>query len=180
MKTFYLLFWAFFITGINLYGQEVVDSTKVVVADSIKINEKKLKFGCGFGLNFVGGTSLSLSPNLTYSATKDISFSAGLQGSYNAIKNLQKTSTYGLSASGIYSPIKNMQTLIEFVQLRANTSTEIGTERISKNFWDSALFIGAGYNITNKISIGAKYNLLYKANESVYSSAVIPYVNISF
>ena len=48
------------------------------------------------------------------------------------------------------------------------------------NFWDSALFVGAGYQITPKISVGAKYNLLYKKDKSVYSSPLVPFLNISF
>jgi long-subunit fatty acid transport protein len=148
--------------------------------DTIKQPDKKLKFGCGFGLNFVGGTSVSLSPNLTYKISEKIAIGGGLQGSYNEIKNLQNTLTFGANALVFYTPIKAIQTSLEFTQLRVKTETEINSVKTSKSFWDSALFVGVGYNITKKITIGAKYNFLYKKDESVYTSAVIPFVNISF
>jgi hypothetical protein len=69
-------------------------------------------------------------------------------------------------------------TLLEFTQLRVSTKSEIDDSK--RDFWDSALFVGAGFNVTKKITIGAKYNLLYDEDESVYSSAIIPFVNISF
>jgi opacity protein-like surface antigen len=164
----------------NVYSQTINDSIKKTTLDSLQLKEKKLKFGCGFGLNFVGGTSINLSPNVTYKITEKIALGAGLQGSYNKIKNLQNTTTFGGNLLAFYTPIKNLQTLLEFVELRVKTETEINSVKTSTSFWDSALFVGAGYNITKKISVGAKYNLLYKEDESVYTSAVIPFVNISF
>jgi long-subunit fatty acid transport protein len=157
-----------------------LNSVAQVAPDSLKPKEKKLKFGCGFGLNFVGGTSLSLSPNLTYKISDKISAGAGLQGSYNAIKNLQNTTTFGANVLGFYNPNKSIQTILEFAQLRVNTKTEINSTTSTNSFWDSALFVGCGYNITKKFTIGAKYNLLYKEDESVYTSAIIPFVTISF
>jgi len=153
---------------------------KKTEADSTKTTPSNWKFGCGFGLNFVGGTSISLSPNLTYKISDKVSFGGGLQGSYNAIKNLQNTTTFGANVLGFYNPIKSIQTTLEFAQLRVKTTTEANLVKTSNSYWDSALFVGAGYNVTKKIAIGAKYNFLYKPDKSVYSSAVIPYVNISF
>ena len=69
-------------------------------------------------------------------------------------------------------------TLLEFAQLRVSTKLEIDDSK--RNYWDSALFVGAGLSVTKKITIGAKYNFLYKEDESIYSSPVIPFVNISF
>ncbi|WP_395044570.1 outer membrane beta-barrel protein [Flavobacterium sp.] len=181
-KTFLpiLILVYFFSLSTKSFCQSKNDTIKTVVVDTIKPKEKKLKFGCGFGLNFVGGTSISLSPNLTYKVSDKISFGSGLQASYNAIKNLQNTTTFGANVLGYYNPSKTIQTVLEFAQLRVKTETEINAVKTSKSFWDSALFVGAGYNVTKKISVGAKYNLLYKKDESVYSSAIIPYVNISF
>lgn len=142
--------------------------------------EKKLKFGCGFGLNFVGGTSLSLAPNLTYKVSEKISFGAGIQGSYNKIKNLQNTTTFGANLLGFYAPIANLQTQLEFAQLRVNTKTETNAIEVKNSYWDSALFVGAGYTIAKKITVGAKYNFLYDEDKSVYSSPIIPFVNIVF
>ncbi|GHC64539.1 hypothetical protein [Ulvibacter litoralis] len=142
--------------------------------------QKRLKFGVGFGINFVGGTNISLAPNLTYLLSDKISIGGGIQGSYSSLKDIQSTTTFGGSVITQYSPIKQITTLLEFAELHVSTKTETATGAAKKTYWDSALFIGAGYNVTEKISLGAKYNVLYKEDESVYTSAIIPFVNITF
>ena len=157
----------------------MAQSTSVVVIDSTSKKESRLKFACGFGLNFVGATNISLSPNLIYRASDKINLGFGLQGSYAAVKDLQKTTTFGFNAVSIYTPTKKISMLLELVQL--NVTTKIETPIEDKNsYWDTALFVGAGINITNKFTIGAKYNLLYNEDESVYTSPVVPFVNIIF
>jgi hypothetical protein len=165
----------------KMFSQTAKDSITQKVADTTIVKEpKKLKFGCGFGLNFVGGTNISVSPNLTYNVNDKIAIGGGLQGSYAAIKNLQNTTTFGVNLLGKYNPAKKITTLLEFSQLRVSTKKDSPTEKSTNSYWDSAFFAGAGYNITNKISVGAKYNFLYKEGKSVYTSPIIPYVNISF
>ncbi|NNL08917.1 MAG: hypothetical protein HKP38_06815 [Croceitalea sp.] len=160
----------------NLYGQV----TDVIVTDSTANQAKPLKFGCGFALSFVGGTNIALSPNLIYDVSNKVSIGGGLQGSYTSIKDLQKTTTFGFNVISQYTPVQKFLTLLEFTQLRVSTKTETPTGEETNKYWDSALFVGAGLNITNKIAIGAKYNMLYDKDESVYTSAVIPFVNITF
>lgn len=155
-------------------------TTQIGVIDSTAQKQKRLKFGVGFGLNFVGGTNISLAPNLTYKLSEKVSIGGGIQGSYSALKDIQSTTTFGANVITQYSPIRQITTLLEFAELNVSTKTDTPTGKISNNYWDSALFLGAGYNITEKISLGAKYNLLYKEDESVYTSAIIPFVNITF
>lgn len=169
------------VLGIGLCSVKTYSQiTEVTVTDSTATTEKPLKFGCGFGLSFVGGTNIGLSPHLIYDVSKKISLGAGLQGNYTSIKDLQKTFTYGANVIGQYSPIPKLTTLLEFVQLKVNTTTENVAGDIKQDYWDSALFVGAGLNITPKIALGAKYNLLYDKDESVYTSPIIPFVNITF
>jgi len=155
-------------------------TTTIAVVDSTSQKEKRLIFGVGFGLNFVGGTNISLSPNLMYKVSNKFTFGAGVQGSYSAIKDLQNTTTIGGNVVTQYNPIPQILTLVEFVELNVSTETESPEGKMKQTYWDSALFVGAGYSITPKIAIGAKYNLLYNEDESVYSSPVIPFVNITF
>jgi hypothetical protein len=163
----------------SVFSQTSNDTIPKRGIDTVIVEKpNRLKFGCGFGLNFVGGTSVSISPNLMYKITNKFAVGGGIQGSYNAIKKLQSTITYGANVLGQYSPTNKITTLLEFNQLRVSTKTD--SNNVTKNYWDAALFVGAGYNITSKISIGAKYNLLYKEGESIYTSPVIPFVNISF
>ncbi len=157
-------------------AQTQIDSLKTV--DNPLNPEKKLKLGLGFGLNFVGGTSLSLSPNLTYKINDKMAAGAGLLFNYNAVKNLQTTTTVGANVLYFYTPIEKLITTAEFAEMYVNRDLKFSG--IKDNFWDTALFVGAGYQITPKISAGAKYNLLYNKNKSVYSSPFVPFVNISF
>ncbi|WP_209400297.1 hypothetical protein [Pseudozobellia sp. WGM2] len=154
--------------------------TEIAVKDSANVVNKRLKFGCGFGLSFVGGTNIGLSPNLMYAVSNKMSIGAGLQGNYTAIKDVQSTTTIGANIIGQYSPTPKLTTLLEFAELNVNTKQETVTGDIKDNFWESILFVGAGLNITNKIALGVKYNVLYKEDESVYTSPVIPFVNITF
>ncbi|WP_297764523.1 outer membrane beta-barrel protein [uncultured Muriicola sp.] len=158
----------------------VLDSTNIAVIDSTAMEQKRLKFGVGFGLNFVGGTNISLSPNLMYSLSDKVAIGAGIQGSYAAIKDLQNTTTFGGNVVTQFNPSKKILLLLEYVGLNVTTKTETPTEQSKDTYWDSALFIGAGINITDKIAVGAKYNILYKEDESVYTSPILPFVNISF
>ncbi|MEN3322140.1 hypothetical protein VP395_00235 [Mariniflexile soesokkakense] len=161
------------------FSQANNDTASEKTKDTVTGNEqKRLKFGCGFGLSFVGGTNISLSPNLIYKVSDVVAIGAGVQGSYTAIKGLQNTTTYGANLLTQFSLSKKITTSLEFAQLRVSTKTEV--DNSTKKYWDSALFVGVGYNITSKISVGAKYNLLYKDGESIYTSPVIPFVNISF
>ncbi len=166
----------FLLFSIQTFSQ----TTTIAVQDSSEVVNKRLKFGCGFGLNFVGGTNIFIAPNLIYDVSNTISLGGGLQGSYTGIKDVQNTTTFGFNLISQYTPIKQLTTLLEFTQLRVKTSTENLAENTTDRFWDSALFVGAGLNVTSNISIGAKVNLLYDADETVYTSAVIPFVNITF
>lgn len=170
------LFVSFFLYVQNGYSQVA----EVTVVDSTATMEKPLKFACGFGLNFVGGTNIGLSPSLIYDVSDKFSLGAGLQGNYTAIKDIRNTTTIGANILGQYNPSRTFLTLLEFAQLNVNSKTETDTGEIKDNFWESVLFVGAGINITDKISIGGKYNVLYKEDESVYTSPIIPFVNITF
>lgn len=160
----------------NAVAQTQIDSLKMV--ENPIDGAKKLQFGLGFGLNFVGGTSLNLSPNLTYKINDKMSAGAGILLNYNSIKNVQTTTTAGINALFFYYPIAKLVTTAEFAEMYVSRNNKV--LNVKDNFWDSALFFGAGYQITPKISVGAKYNVLYKKDKSVYSSPVIPFVNISF
>lgn len=153
-------------------------TTQVAVVDSAAVVEPNLKFGLGFGLNFVGGTNISLAPNLVYFLSDRVNIGAGLQGSYTAIKDVQKTTTLGGNLIFQYQPARRFTTLAELVLL--NVDTKFETDNTEENFLDTAIFLGAGVNITDKILVGAKVNLLYDEDESVYTSPVLPFVNIVF
>lgn len=156
-----------------------IDSSRIKKRDSSMAKLlKNLKFGMGFGLSFVGGTSVNIAPNVTYNVNDKIALGLGLQWNHLSVKDVRSNNTYGGNLVFQYRPIPKIMTLAEFAQLNVSTKSKINNTE--NNFWDSALFLGAGYTITRKISIGAKYNFLYDEDKSVYSTPIIPFVNISF
>lgn len=148
--------------------------------DTALENNKRWFFGCGFGLNFVGGTSLSLSPNVNYLVSEKVSIGVGLQGNYISIKDVQSTTTIGGNIIAQYMPVRILTTLLEFSQLNVSTKRETLAGEVKDDFWESALFVGAGLNVSRNISLGIKYNLLYDSDESVYTSPILPFVNVNF
>ncbi|MEO5500257.1 MAG: hypothetical protein ABIR31_02340, partial [Ginsengibacter sp.] len=77
-----------------------------------------------------------------------------------------------------YTPVKKILTSLEFSEMHVNRNLQFANTK--DNFWESALFVGLGYQLTTKIAFGAKYNVLYNKNKSIYNSPVIPFVNINF
>ncbi|QBA64039.1 hypothetical protein [Muriicola soli] len=171
---------ALVLCAICVFSASYSQATTVMVKDSADVIDKRLKFGCGFGLNFVGGTNIFVAPNLIYDVSNKISLGGGLQASYAGIKDVQNTTTYGFNIITQYTPTPMLTTLLELTELRVSTKTENLVENITDKYWDTALFVGAGLNVTSNISIGAKVNLLYDSDKTVYTSAVIPFVNITF
>ena len=50
---------------------------------------------------------------------------------------------------------------------------------ISDNFWNTGLFLGAGYRMEN-VTIGARYNVLFQEDKGVYGDALMPFVRVYF
>lgn len=173
----FLLMGSLTLIALSSAAQVSIDSVATVTVKDTA-HPKRLKVGLGFGLNFVGGTNLSLSPSLTYAVVKNLAIGGGLLFNYAAIKNVQKTTTYGINALVNYTPAKLLVTSLEFSEMHV-TSNSIITNTKS-DFWESALFLGAGLQVTPKLSVGGKYNLLYNKDKSVYASPVVPFINVSF
>ncbi|MES2487727.1 MAG: hypothetical protein V4581_17500, partial [Bacteroidota bacterium] len=92
---------------------------------------------------------------------------------------------YGGSVIGLFNPIPEIQLSAEVEQLRVNLQYDeryaadnniLYTER---NFWNTALFLGAGYN-TGNVTIGVRYNVLFNENDMVYSDALMPFIRVYF
>ena len=59
-----------------------------------------------------------------------------------------------------------------------NKYQQIGSN-YKESFWNTGLFLGAGYRMDN-ITIGARYNLLFDKDKNVYGDALMPFVRIYF
>ena len=141
---------------------------------------KQVQFGGGFGLNFgTRYTEITLAPSAIYPVNDYVSLGAGLLGSFTHFKHYYTTGVYGVSAISLFNPIEKVQLSIEVEQARVNTQIQMIPNPITKNYWNTALYVGAGYRNGN-VTLGARYNLLFDKNKSIYSDALMPFVRVYF
>jgi hypothetical protein len=148
-----------------------------------------VSFGGGVAANFSNDYSnFSVSPGAIYNFNDYVGLGVGLQGSYIDVDgdyydeqpNHYKSWLYGGSIIGVVNPIEEIQLSLEVEQVRVNTTYNYeGEPDIKKNFWNTALFIGAGYRNDN-FTVGFRYNLLYDRNDPVYYEPFMPFVRVYF
>lgn len=151
---------------------------------------KKWRFGGGFGLGIGSGyTDIMLAPSAIYDVNQFLSVGAGLQGSYINSKNRsfyissvsEYTSwIYGGSLIALSNPIPELQLSVELEQLRVNNRyTNKDLTKTDHNFWNTALFLGAGYS-SGPATVGIRYNVLYNSKDMVYGSPFMPFIRVYF
>ena len=86
---------------------------------------------------------------------------------------------YGGSLIGLVNPIPEIQLSAELEQVRVNTEYEYIGADFSENYWNTALFLGAGYR-TGNVTIGGRYDVLFNDDKSLYGSAFMPFVRVYF
>jgi hypothetical protein len=139
---------------------------------------EKVQFGGGLGLGFSNGnTNISLSPTAIYNFNDYLSLGAGVQYSYVRQRNSFTSNLYGGSIIGLINPVEQIQLSAELEQLRVNV--DYGSFNGSENFWNTGLFLGAGFRNGN-VTIGGRYNILFNKNDSVYGEAFMPFVRVFF
>lgn len=152
--------------------------------DSIKKSPSefwhKVRFGGGLGLSFgTGYTDVSIAPIAIYQVNPYVGVGLGLQGGYIKQKDVFDSYLYGGSIIGLFNPIENVQLSTELEQLRVNRSFEMIPNPVKENFWNTALFLGAGYRNEN-VTFGIRYNVLYNKSDNVYNQAWMPFVRVLF
>jgi len=148
---------------------------------SYKQNEfwENVQFGGGIGLNFGSGyTEISVAPSAIYNFNKYVAFGLGAQYSYLKQKNYYASHLYGGSIIGLFNPIEEIQLSAELEQLRVNVNLD-GSNGNSQDYWNTGLFLGAGYR-TGNVTLGVRYNVLFNENDNVYSDAFMPFVRVYF
>jgi hypothetical protein len=139
---------------------------------------KNVQFGGGLGLGFGSGyTDITIAPTAIYNFNDYFALGAGVQYSYLRQKDFFKSSNYGASVIGLFNPIPEAQLSVELEQLRVNLTYE--DIDVNENFWNTALFLGAGYRMENVI-IGARFNVLFNEDKNVYGDAFMPFVRVFF
>lgn len=139
---------------------------------------RRVQFGGGIGLSFGSGyTDISLAPSAIYNFNQYVALGLGAQYTYVKQKNYYASNLYGGSIIGLFNPIPEIQLSAELEELRVNVNL-IGSDSNSQDYWNTGLFLGAGYRNGN-VTIGARYNVL-NDNNNVYSNAFMPFVRVYF
>lgn len=143
-----------------------------------------VRFGGAIGASFGSGyTDVTLAPGAIYQFNQYLALGVGLQGSYAEQKHVYSSWMYGGSVIGLVNPIPAVQLSVEVEQLRVNLDVEDDPygfyEGYSRDFWNTGLFLGAGYN-TGNVTVGIRYNVLFSDDDYVYTEAWIPFVRVYF
>lgn len=177
MKKVTLTLIGFLLSGINTFAQENQD----FYLPKRTTFWSDVQFGGGLGLGFgTGYSNISVAPSAIKPITEQFSAGVGLQYNYLKSKGFYESSSYGVNLISLYNPIEFLQISAELEQLRVNnTWTDYNYTQKKDNFWNTALFLGAGYTSGNA-TIGVRYNVLYKDNNFVYSQAWMPFIRVYF
>jgi hypothetical protein len=138
----------------------------------------KVQFGGGIGLSFGSGyTDISISPSAIYNFDKYFALGLGAQYTYINQKNSYDSHLYGGSIIGLFNPIREIQLSAELEELRVDIN--LNNSAVSpKDYWNTALFLGAGYRNGN-LTIGIRYNVLNN-DRSPYNEAFMPFARVYF
>ncbi len=140
----------------------------------------KVRIGGSLGAAFGSGyTDVVIAPGALYEINPYVGVGVGLQGSYVHQRDYYSTFMYGGSVLGVVNPIPQVQLSAELEQLRVNLDVHENYGNYDRNFWNTALFFGIGYRADN-VTIGLRYNVLFKERELVYSDALMPFVRVYF
>lgn len=141
---------------------------------------RHVQFGGALGIGFGSGyTDIMVAPSAIYNFNPYFSAGVGLQGSYVNVKHNYTSYIYGGSLIALFHPIQEIQLSAEIEQLRVNANFEYLDTEIEDNYWNTGLFLGAGYRAQN-VTIGVRYNVLHDDEKSVYTEAFMPFVRVYF
>lgn len=141
---------------------------------------EKVQFGGGLGLGFGNNsTNISISPSAIYNFNPIVAMGIGFQYSYVKQKNYFHSNLYGGSINLFVNPMPQIQLSAELEEINVNTTYYNNPNLLSKNVWNTALFLGAGYR-ANNVTVGVRYNVLQNDNNNIYTAAFMPFVRVYF
>lgn len=170
MNRFYCLILLFLGTTFNLsFAQQTIDDDTFW---------KKVRFGGGFAANLGNNfTNLGVSPTAIYPVNEKFALGTSAQFSYMKQRQFFENTVYGVGVLGLYNPVPDIQLSAELDQLRVNQ--RLMSSSVENNFWNTALFLGGGYQ-TNQVIIGVRYNVLFREGDNLYGAAWMPFVRVFF
>ncbi|HLW31019.1 MAG TPA: hypothetical protein VKX40_02075 [Aequorivita sp.] len=142
-----------------------------------------VRFGGGIGLSFGNGFfSGTLAPSAIYQVNRQFAVGIGLTGTYNSQKDRYNSTILGGSILALYNIIPEIQFSAEFEELNVTRRYEnfgqLG-QSYEENYWYPALFMGVGFHSGN-VTVGIRYDVLYKNTKSIYADAFVPFVRVYF
>ena len=178
MKCFFNPFRTLFVLFVLFFFNEIQAQQNSATAPQDLQFWDKVQFGGGIGLGFGSGfTDISLAPSAIYNVNKYGSLGLSLQYKYLKQQNSFASHLYGGSVIGLLNPLPEIQLSAELEQLRVNVNVD-GSNSNSQNFWNTGLFIGAGYR-SGFATMGVRYNVL-KDDNNIYGSRFMPFVRFYF
>ncbi|UYW01245.1 hypothetical protein K5I29_12460 [Flavobacterium agricola] len=160
-------------------------SFHIYAQEGIQNNQKsnfweRTRFGGNLGVGIGNNlTNIVVGPSAIYQFNPIVAAGVGLQYNYLHQKNVYKSNMYGVSLLGLVNPIEQVQLSVELEQLRVNNTNLWITPSEKQNFWNTGLFLGAGYS-QNNVTVGIRYNILFNKNDMVYNQAWMPFVRVYF
>ena len=139
-----------------------------------------VQFGGGLGLGFGNGyADIMIAPSAIYNFNEYVALGLGAQYNYVKQRDFYSANMYGGSLITLINPIEVVQISAELEQLRINRTYEGTFGSASQDFWNTALFFGAGYRNEN-ITLGIRYNILHRDRDNIYALPFMPFVRIFF
>ncbi|TDD99414.1 hypothetical protein [Flavobacterium cellulosilyticum] len=141
---------------------------------------RNVQFGGGVGLSIGSGyTDISVSPSAIYNINPIVAVGTAFQFGYVSSKNYYTSNIYGASLIGLINPIPEIQLSTELEEINVNTDYKSIDGNNSSSFWNTSLYLGAGYRSGN-VTIGVRYNVLFDKNKSYYNDPFMPFVRVYF
>ena len=139
-----------------------------------------VQVGGGFGASFGNDyTDVTVAPSAIYNFNDHFAFGTGLLYSNLKQKHYYSSNVYGGSLIGLYNPIEEIQLSLELEEMNVNNQYMDLGGNFKESFWNTGLFVGAGYQEEN-VTFGARFNVLFDRDKNVYGDAFMPFIRVYF
>ncbi|MRI63008.1 hypothetical protein EDM00_03240 [Ornithobacterium rhinotracheale] len=137
------------------------------------------RLGMGAGLSFGNHSyvGVAIAPSLGYDLGNGLEAGATLGYQYNK-NDFYKSNLFSMGPYLNYMFIPQFFGRVHYEYFTGNQTNK--RNDFKRDIDESALWIGGGYQSRGRVSFraGVMYNVLYKENESIFSSAVRPFAGV--
>jgi hypothetical protein len=172
-KTVFLLVFLMSSAAFHAQGQDLPKAKTGAFWENVQ-------FGGGLGLSISNDyTDILIAPSAIYNFNDRFGLGAGLQYSNLKQKDYYSSNVYGGSLIGLFDPIEEIQLSLELEEANVHNKYDDLGGNLKTTFWNTALYLGAGYRQDN-VTIGGRVNVLFDKDRDVYGSAFMPFVRVLF